>query len=210
MLLTIVCVTRNKSIYVTGLHMLLQMTAKCIQAGHQINIQFVNDCSGLPKMLKTCERILWVDYGACLDVESFDKIFEKNTGDVLVFPSVKEGIDWDRFAKNIDTDEPLHQLGLDFDTVVDKKVSEGGGGVYTVKSTTPAVFVVNDCSKVFDKLRDKKGEGVHITSIDELFKKSIEKGLKVYAYTKCNVLRHYSHECIGNILEAVGVSCKRE
>lgn len=206
MLLTIACVTRNKSIYVTGLHMLLQLTARCIQGGHQINIQFVNDCSNLPKLLKTCERLLWVEYGACLDQESFDKVFEKS-GDVLVFPSVKEGIDWDRFSKNIDTEEPLHQIGLDFDTVVDKKVSDG---VYTVKSTAPSVFVVNDCSKVFEKLRDKKGEGVRITSIDDMFQKCVEKGVKVHAYTKCNVIRHYSHECVGNILEAVGVSCRKE
>ncbi len=208
MLLTVACVSRNKSIYVTGLHMLLQLTAKCIQAGHQINIQFVNDPSQMTRLLKMCERVLWVDYGACLDVESFDKIFEKH-GEILVFPSVKEGVNWSRFETGVreKSSEPIHQLGLDFDTVVDKKISDG---IYTVKSTTPSVFVM-DCPKVFDKIREKKGEGVKLpNTMDEIFQKYVEKGVKIHAYTKCNVIRHYSHECVGNILEAVGVSCKQE
>jgi hypothetical protein len=147
-----------------------------------------------------------VDYGACLDQESFDKVFEKC--EITVFPSVREGVDWERFKKNIGTDEPISQIGLEFDTVVDKKLSDDG--MYTVKSSTPAVFVVGDCSKVYEKLREKKGEGIKVSSVEDLFQKCVERGVKVNAYTKCNVLRHYSHECVGNILEAVGVSCKRE
>lgn len=209
MILTVACVTRNKAIYVTGLHMLLQLTAKCVHTGNQINIQFVQDSSQLPRLLKTSERVLWVDYGASLDVESFDKIFEKH-GDILVFPAVKEGINWSRFSdvvKNGSTTEPLSQIGLDFDTVVDKKVEDG---FYTVKGTVPSVFVM-DCSKVYEKLREKKGEGLKLPhTIEDIFQKCVEKGVKIQAYTKCNVLRHYSHECVGNILEAVGVSCKRE
>ena len=205
MRLTVAVMTRNKSIYVTCLHMLLQLTATCIQSNNQMNIVFVNDTSGLQKLIKTSERLLWVDYGACLDTDSFPKIFEKM--EVLVFPAVKEGIDWGRFKTNIEngTKEPVSQAGLEFDTQVGRKVSDG---MYIVESSVPSIWVMD--TKCADKLRDKKGEGINLPgSIEDIFKKFVAKDVKVVAYTKCNVLRHYSHECVGNILEAVGITCKQ-
>lgn len=206
MLLTVCCVSRNKSIYVTGLHMLLQLAVKCIQSGHQINIQFVNDSSNLSKIIKSSERILWIDYGSSLDPDSFDKIFEKT--EITVFPAVTEGIDWGMFTDKIKkgSTEPVSQMGLNFDTVVDRKISDG---LYTVKSTNPSIWVM-DCKAVIQKLRDAKGEGLKLPyTIEEIFQKCVERKVKVQAYTKCNVLKHYSHECVGNILEAVGVSTKQ-
>jgi hypothetical protein len=155
--------------------------------------------------MKSSEKLLWVDYGACLDSPSFDMLFEKY--EVLVYPSVKEGINWEVFKDRVQkgTDEPVNQVGLDFDTDVGKKISDG---VYTVNSSNPAVFAI-DCSKVIDKVRDRKGHGLNLpTTIEDMFKKFVQKEVKITAYTKCKVLRHYSHECVGNILEAVGVSCK--
>ena len=205
MRLTVAVMTRNKSIYVTCLHMLLQLTAMCIQTNHQMNIVFVNDTSGLQKLIKSSERLLWVDYGACLDNESFPKIFEKM--EVVVFPAVKEGINWVRFKENVEngSKEPVSQSALDFDTVVGKKVSDG---MYVVESSVPSIWVMD--TKCADKLRDKKGEGMNLpNSIEDVFKKFVAKDVKVHAYVKCNVLKHYSHECVGNILEAVGITCKQ-
>lgn len=206
MLITVCCVSRNKSIYVTGLHMLLQLAVKCIQTGHQINIQFVSDASQLPRIMKNSERVLWVDYGASLDVESFDKIFEKT--EITVFPAVTEGIDWPLFKSKIQngSSEPISQMGLNFDTVVDRKISDG---MYTVTKTVPSVWVM-DCKAVTAKVRDAKGEGLKLPyTIEEIFQKFVDKKVKIQAYTKCNVLKHYSYECIGNILEAVGVTTKQ-
>ena len=205
MRITVVCVSRNKSIYVTTLHMLLQLSVRCFQNGHQINVQFVQDASGMSKIMKSSDRLLWVDYGACLDSDSFDTLFDKY--EVLVYPSVKEGINWEVFKDRVKkgTDEPIGQVGLDFDTDVGKKISDG---MYVVNSSNPAVFAI-DCAKVIDKVRDKKGQGMNLpTTIEDVFKKFVQKEVKITAYSKCKVLRHYSHECVGNILEAIGVSCK--
>lgn len=206
MMLTICCVSRNKSIYVTCLHMLLQLTVKCIQSGHQINIQFVNDASQLPKLMKSSERILWVEYGTSLDHESFDKIFEKT--EITVFPAVTEGIDWNAFKQKVESGskEPVSQMGLNFDTEVDRKISDG---MYTVKRTVPSIWVM-DCKSIISKIREAKGDGIKLPyTIDEIFQKFVDKKVKIQAYTKCNVLKHYSYECVGNILEAVGVSTKQ-
>lgn len=185
--------------------MLLQLTGKCAQLGHQINIIFVNDMNDLVKHMKTSERILWVSYGASLDVASFDKVFEKT--EVTIFPAVKEGIDWDQFSKAVreNSNEPSSQSGLHFDTEIDQKI---GPDTYSVKSAAPVIWLI-DC-KVLDKLRSRKGEGVKLPSTTpELFQKFKDCGLKIQAYTKAEVLMHYSHECVGSMLEVAGVSCQK-
>lgn len=206
MMLQICMVTRNKSITVTQLHMLLQLAGRCYQKqDHQINIQFVENTKSLHKMIKTADRILWIEYGYCLNSECFEELFNTKH-EVLVFPAVKEGVDWNRFRKEVlaDTKEPIHQIGLDFDTEIDQKISDG---FWTVTKTVPSVFVI-DCKSVEKKLRTKKGEGIKLPrDIDLIFEKFKEAGVKVIASTKANVLVHYAHECLGNILEANGVTC---
>ena len=191
-------VTRNKSITVTGLHMLLQLAGKCYQTpNNQLNINFVEDTRALLKFIRQGQRVLWVDYGACLDTESFDKVFEtQKNRDVLVFPAVTEGVDWNRFKKNIDSSEPVHQIGLNFDTTVQNKLSDG---IWTVNKTVPKIFVM-DGGAVDKKLSKKLPR-----EMDLIFETLKESGVNVQAWTKANVLVHYIHECLGNILEANGV-----
>ena len=202
--------TRNKAITVTGLHMLLQLTGRCYQRqDHQININFVEDTRTLHKLIRQGERVLWVNYGCCLDNGSFEMIFDPMKGrDVLVFPAVKEGIDWNRFRKAVESNstEPIHQMGLNFDTELGSKVADG---LWTVTKSSPQVFVI-DGSAVDKKLRSKKGEGLKLPrDIDQIFEKFTESGVRVHAWTKADVLVHYTHECLGNILEANGVSCQK-
>lgn len=188
--------------------MLLQLSGKCFTTGNQINIHFVDSTKMLPKLIKTADKILWIDYGFALDVDSFDAIFS-SSHEVLVFPAVKEGVHWDRFKKCITSDskEQLHQIGLEFDTEVNTKISDG---YYTVKKTIPSVFLI-DCKPVDKKMRTKKGEGIKLPrDIDLIFEKFQEAGVKIVAYSKANILAHFTHECIGNILEANGVSFGRE
>lgn len=206
MKLTVCCVSRNKSIYVTTLHMLLQLTAHSVQNGHQINMMFVNDMNDLPKLLKSCERILWVNYGSSLDVASFPNIFRKC--EVGVFPAVCEGVDWEQFRKGITskTDEPVHQVGMKFDTTVDRKVEDG---VWTISECSPSIWVA-DCAKVIERVKGRKGEGLKLpNTTSELFTKFKYCDVKCVAYTNCEVLMHYSHECVGSLLETAGVSCQK-
>jgi hypothetical protein len=201
-------VTRNKSITVTGLHMLLQLAGKSFQAPkYHLNINFVEDTKCLPKLIKTADRILWVNYGHALDPESFEKVFDPSIPEVLVFPSVVEGINWDRFRTCVrnKSKEPLNQIGLNFDTEVGPKMSDG---IYTVRSTNPSIFII-DCKPVDKKLRTKKGEGIKLPrDVDLIFAKLQENDVKIGAWVKANVMVHLTHECLGNIMEATGVVCR--
>lgn len=199
--ITVCTITRNKSIAVTTLHMLLNLTSTCFSNGHRINIHFVEEFSSIHKLIKTHDKILWVGYGYALDQPSFEHIFNSNH-EVLVFPTVTENVNWENFKKRLGNSEPVHQKALDFDTTVDKKISDG---FWTMKDSNPSVFVM-DCRAIDKKLRTRKGEGLKLPNdIESLFKKFKENEVKCVVYTKANVITQKYHECIGNIMECATV-----
>jgi len=119
----------------------------------------------------------------------------------MVFPGVKEGVDWDLFRDKINENstEPIEQMGLHFDTDVGKKISED---IYSVVSTDARVWFTN-CKSVIKSIKDKKTGNWSIhPKILEKFK---EKGVKLYAFTASKLTMTYTHECVSNILNAAGV-----
>ena len=51
--LTVCVLTRNKSITVSTLHTLLNLSSACFQGNHRIFIHFVEELSNLAKLVKT-------------------------------------------------------------------------------------------------------------------------------------------------------------
>jgi hypothetical protein len=174
--------------------------------GLHVEIHFVTDKSSLPKMIKSGERIMWLDYGTNIDEASIIKAiepFDKGV-QILVFPSVKEGIDWDRFVKRTreGSTEPVHQRGLGFDTEVSKKIVDD---IYDVTKTSARVWAM-DAKPVDKKLRQGKVPiNLPLSDDGEMFKTLINNGIKVGAFTTADVVCHYVHECFGNILEMSGI-----
>lgn len=205
--------TRNKSVHVRTLHTLLQLNMVCMQHGVQQEITFIKDdpfekSSAISRKLKTCDRILFIDYAIQIDRETIPKIFEKVEGwNCLVFPCVTEGINWSQFKTKVKSGstEPIEQMGLEFDTEVGAKISDG---IYKVKKTNPKCWVM-ETKSVLKLMKEKKGEGLKLPSKnDELFEKMLQKNVKIAAYTKANIQTIFSHECLGNILNASGVTQK--
>jgi len=198
--------TRNKSISATTLHTMMNLHMMCMQRGCHVEIHFVSDKATLPKIIKTGDRIFWMEYGTNLNVEILAKVldpFEKGI-QVLVFPAVTEGINWDKFMKKTreGTTEPSAQRGLEFDTVAGKKLSDG---IYDCEKTSARVWVM-DSKPVDKKLRGGK-ETIHlpITDNEAMFSKLKQIGVKIGVASGAIVVCHFVHECFGNILEAAGV-----
>jgi len=197
-------VTKNKAISATTLHSVMNIHMNCMMRGIHLDISFVPDKSNLPRLIKTGERIVWFEYGTNLDEGSIPKTilpFEKGI-QVLVFPSVKEGINWDSFAaktRNGST-EPANQRGLEFDTTVGKKL---GDSLYEVTSTEARVWAM-DTKMVDKKLRGEKVP-VKLPSDESMFRVLAGLGIKIGAVTSATVICHFVHECVGNILETSGV-----
>jgi len=198
--------TRNKSISATTLHTAMNLHGLCMIHGMHIEIHFFEDKAGLPKLIKTGDRIFWMEYGTNLNNEILAKViqpFDKGV-QVLVFPSVKEGINWDQFEKKTKAGslESAGQRGLIFDTDVGKKLADG---LYECTKTSARVWAM-DSKPVDKKLRGGK-EQVKLTLTDNelMFLKLSALGIKIGVASEAIVVCHFVHECFGNILEAAGV-----
>jgi len=201
----VVCVTRNKSIAVTTLHSL--MTLGMYGAHQQVPIEymFVEGLDALPKLVKSGERILWFDYGTNLDQDSIPRVLNPMEKDirVVVFPSVVEGVDWDMFRKKTvaGSTEPIHQRALTFDTDVAKKVV--GTDLYDVVKTSARVWVMD--SKPIDKKLKSVQKNLSCDSYENMFAQLKSNNIRVVALPSATVIRHFTHKCLGNILEMPGV-----
>jgi len=203
-------VTRNKSITVKTLHTLLKINIFCIQHGDQVLLTYVNDDhfdiqNTINKKIKNVDRLCFIDYSVFIDEDSISKLFGKfpNGYNGMVLPAVKEGINWDMFREKITngSDETVSQMGMEFDTEVDKRIDDD---MWSVKSTKPKVWIV-DTKAAIKALRTKKGEGVTFPlRREEFFNK-----IKICAFVKAKVVLTYTHECLSNILESSGVSTGR-
>jgi len=172
-----------------------------------VDIHFVEDMSGLPKLIKSGERIIWFDYGTNLDQDNTRLLFEPFEKDVrvLVCPSVKEGIDWEMFRKKTSSGstEPASQRALNFDTEVGKKIADG---IYDVKKTAARVWVM-DSKPIDKKLRGEKIQvKLDTSSYEAMFDQLLRMGIRIAAATKAQVICHFIHKCSGNILETPGVN----
>ena len=196
-----IIVTRSKSCSVKTLHTILRMNIHCIQKSVQNEILYVNDdpfekVDMIKKHLPRCDRLFFVDFGIGVDDESIKQLFEPHEGmGVLVFPGVKDGIDWDLFKNKVKggSKEPVSQMGLKFDTIVGRSVSEDIHKVEMTEARSWVMFSNNTLKKC------KK------FSASKMFHNMMEEGVKIYSFTASKLTMTYAHECISNILSAAGV-----
>jgi len=199
-------VTRSKSCSVKTLHTILRLNIKCLQKSINNEITYVDDDSFkkaeiIQQYAKTHDRIFFIDFGISADDESIDKVLGDLDGfGVLVFPGVKEGVDWNLFKSKVRSDckEPIAQMGLHFDTEVGNKISDN---IHVVTSTEAKCWVMNT-KNLIKNIKDKKGNWKIYPKMFEKFK---EQGVKIYAFTAAKLTMTYTHECISNILNAAGV-----
>jgi hypothetical protein len=208
-------VSKNKSIYVKTLHSILGIEALCHQVGLQLDITFINDDPNakmdlLKKKLKSADRIFWVEYGVSVNKESLiNSVIKYDNHDGLVFPVVKEGIDWDVFRQKCkdNSDEPAYQMGLTFDTDVSNRIVNKERNLYEVTQTDPYCWVL-DCKRVMRKLTDKnkKKSFVFPGTIGEFFKKCTDRNVRLAASVDSITYNHFTHECVGNIMNIPGLT----
>lgn len=204
-------VTRSKSCHVKTMHSVLRFNLRCMERqGVENEIVFLDEdpyrrSETIHKYLRTHDRIFFIDFGTSVDDNSLNKVLDTNEGvGVLVFPGVKEGVDWDMFKEKVKnkSSEPVHQLGLHFDTDVSTKIEDD---IYRVKSTTARTWVLM-CKPVLRALKDKRTGNVKIPpKLDTMFEKFKENKVNIVAYTAANITYVYTHECVGNIINSAGI-----
>jgi hypothetical protein len=206
-----IIVTRGKSCHVKTLHTILRFNILCIQTGDiQNEVVFTDEdpfekSEVIHKFLKTHDRIFFIDFGIHVDDNSMKIVLDKNEGHgVVVFPGVREGINWVMFKEKVraESKEPAEQMGLEFDTEVSTRVSEN---IWNIKSTAAKSWVLM-CKPVLKQIKDKRSGTYKIhPKLDAMFSKFKEYGVKIVAFTAAQLIQTYSHECIGNIVNSSGV-----
>ena len=193
-MLTVVAVTRSKSIHCTTLTSILYLNMYAIQNKVQIVVYYIPDAQMLSKYMKNADRLIFFDYGVSINPECIATMclpFPKGYH-MIVFPAVKEGVDWVAFKKKTleGTPEPPSQRGLSFDTVVGKQFGEH---LFEVQSTSARVWAMDP-----KKVKTKWGP--------DFFERLKLDGTKMCACTAARCTVHYIHKCIANILETSGVT----
>ena len=205
--LATIIVTRSKSCHVKTLHAILRLNVRCLQKSINNQIVYVNDnpfdkAEIIQKFMKSHDRLIFVDFGVGVDDISLDQCFEKHeTVGCLVFPGVREGVDWNLFKSKVldGSTEPVSQMGLHFDTSVAKKISTD---IYNVTYTNAKAWMMNT-KIVIKSIKDKKTGNWKI--FPKMFEKFQEHGVRIYAFTAAKLTMTYTHECVSNILNAAGV-----
>ena len=199
MIVNMCIVTRNKALNVSALHSAMNLNMYCMSKGIHLEINFVSDKSCMHKHMKSCDRLIWIDYGTAVDMDTLTKFVEDfpDGYKVLVAPCVLEGVDWTEFKKKTieNSPEPIHQRGLKFDTVITpttKQIAE------FVSSSTDGRVLAIDTKPVLKKLRDADSQ---YKSLEHLKK----NGVKIGVLRSCSVNCNYVYESVGNILESSGV-----
>jgi hypothetical protein len=211
MTLHIVVVTRNRSLYVKTLHTLLAIQAWCKRGQLQIELEFVNDANKdkmvlLKKKLKTGERLFWIDYGVSCDRDTIHHaIIKYDKFDCLVFPAAKEGVDWEMFRKKVKegSTEPAYQMGLTFDTDINTTTVNKDPLFMGVRETDPTMWAM-DTKSVVRKLKDKNNLVLPPT-MGDFFSKCLTRKVKIAASVSSKTFNHFTHECIGNIMNQAGL-----
>jgi len=205
-----IIVTRSRSCHVKVLHSVLRFNIQCMQKSVHNELIFVNDdpflkSEKIQDCIKSHDRILFIDFGVSIDADALIKALEPNDNyDIIVFPGVKEGIDWGMFTEKVKraSTEPVSQMGLHFDTVVGGSID---GDMYTVKSTNPKAWVMMN-KTTLKKIKDRRTSNFKIApKSSAMFEKFKESGVKIVAYTAAEVTSTYTHECFGNILNSTGI-----
>ena len=207
MKLVSIVVTRSKSCHVKTLHSILKLNIKCLQNSVDHQILYVNDnpfdkIEVIEQCMKKYERILFIDFGIGVDDASLNKCLEINdNAGCVVFPGVKEGVNWDMFKEKVknDTKEPVSQIGLEFDTVLGNKTAPS---FYKVVSTSAKVWVMIPKTIIKQIKHKKKGTWKLQPNMFEYFK---EQGVKIYAFSASKLIQTYTHQCVSNILNAASV-----
>tara|TARA_B110000495_G_scaffold33908_1_gene26718 strand:- start:272 stop:820 length:549 start_codon:yes stop_codon:yes gene_type:complete len=178
---------------------------RCIQNDIKNEIVYIDDdpfkkAEMVQYCMKLYDRIFFIDFGVGVDDISLDECIGKHEHiGCLVFPGVKEGIDWEMFKNKVNenVDEPYSQMGLNFDTEVGKKVDTN---IYHVTRTNARAWIMNT-KNVLKSLHKNKDYKVS----PKMFEKFVQQGVKLYAFTASKLTIAYTHECISSILNAAGV-----
>jgi hypothetical protein len=209
-----VVVDVNHQIAVRTLSVLIGLTTQLTKQGVDWEVNYSSNDSEdkrewVLQGLKKYDTLVFFDHGTSFDLRPLLSTPWQKACSMLIIPSLKNVIDWERF-KDVctkDIEEPLGQRALVFDTQVNEKKPIPGPGtqLYPVTNSDARVFLL-DCKQVLRKLKDKKGNFIQVplksTEWVRFFK---ERGVQIAAAVDIPCTNTIAHKCVSGLGKSNGL-----
>jgi hypothetical protein len=209
-----VVVDVNHQIAVRTLSVLIGLTSQLTKQGVDWEVNYSSNDSEdkrewVTQGLKKYDTLVFFDHGTSFDLRPLLSTPWQKACSMLIIPSLKNVIDWDRF-KDVctkDMEEPLGQRALVFDTQVNEKKPIPGPGtqLYPVTNSDARVFLL-DCKQVLRKLKDKKGNFIQVPLKSTEWTRFLkERGVQIAAAVDIPCTNTIAHKCVSGLGKSNGL-----
>jgi len=209
-----VVVDVNHQIAVRTLSVLIGLTSQLTKQGVPWEVNYSSNDSEDKRAwvlqgLKKYDTLVFFDHGTSFDLRPLLSTPWQKACSMLIVPSLKNIIDWERF-KDVctkDIEEPLGQRALVFDTQVNEKKPIPGPGtqLYPVTNSDARVFLL-DCKQVLRKLKDKKGNFIQVPlKSTEWVRFLKERGVQIAAAVDIPCTNTIAHKCVSGLGKSNGL-----
>jgi hypothetical protein len=209
-----VVVDVNHQIAVRTLSVLIGLTTQLTKQGVDWEVNYSSNDSEdkrewVLQGLKKYDTLVFFDHGTSFDLRPLLSTPWQKACSMLIIPSLKNVIDWDRF-KDVctkDMEEPIGQRALVFDTQVNEKKPIPGPGtqLYPVTNSDARVFLL-DCKQVLRKLKDKKGNFIQVPLKSTEWTRFLkERGVQIAAAVDIPCTNTIAHKCVSGLGKSNGL-----
>jgi hypothetical protein len=209
-----VVVDVNHQIAVRTLSVLIGLTSQLTKQGVDWEVNYSSNDSEdkrewVTQGLKKYDTLVFFDHGTSFDLRPLLSTPWQKACSMLIIPSLKNVIDWDRF-KDVctkDMEEPIGQRALVFDTQVNEKKPIPGPGtqLYPVTNSDARVFLL-DCKQVLRKLKDKKGNFIQVPLKSTEWTRFLkERGVQIAAAVDIPCTNTIAHKCVSGLGKSNGL-----
>ena len=209
-----VVVDVNHQIAVRTLSVLIGLTTQLTKQGVPWEVNYSSNDSEdkrewVLQGLKKYDTLVFFDHGTSFDLRPLLSTPWQKACSMLIIPSLKNVIDWERF-KDVctkDIEEPLGQRALVFDTQVNEKKPIPGPGtqLYPVTNSDARVFLL-DCKQVLRKLKDKKGNFIQVPLKSTEWTRFLkERGVQIAAAVDIPCTNTIAHKCVSGLGKSNGL-----
>ena len=209
-----VVVDVNHQIAVRTLSVLIGLTSQLTKQGVPWEVNYSSNDSEDKRAwvlqgLKKYDTLVFFDHGTSFDLRPLLSTPWQKACSMLIVPSLKNIIDWERF-KDVctkDIEEPLGHRALVFDTQVNEKKPIPGPGtqLYPVTNSDARVFLL-DCKQVLRKLKDKKGNFIQVPlKSTEWVRFLKERGVQIAAAVDIPCTNTIAHKCVSGLGKSNGL-----
>jgi len=209
-----VVVDVNHQIAVRTLSVLIGLTTQLTKQGVDWEVNYSSNDSEDKRAwviqgLKKYDTLVFFDHGTSFDLRPLLSTPWQKACSMLIVPSLKNIIDWERFKETCteDLQEPLGQRALAFDTQVNEKKPIPGPGtqLYPVTNSDARVFLL-DCKQVLRKPKDKKGNFIQVPlKSTEWVRFLKERGVQIAAAVDIPCTNTIAHKCVSGLGKSNGL-----